>query len=244
MIRFFGAHPTASNLLMLLLLAMGVFTLTNLRRETFPDFRPSEVEIRVIYPGATAEKIEEAICQRVEDAIDSVRFVDEVISEAREGIGIITVEMEEGADFITFKDEIDTAVSAIDDFPPDAEDPVINQLHTTDLVLALLVSGPMSAPDLKAHCEDLKDRLQALPQISLVDIQGFSDHQFRVELSALALMQHGLSVASVADIITRQNVDLPAGLIETRERDLLLRFMDERATVASLADLVILAENP
>ena len=242
MIRFFGAHPTASNLLMLLLLAMGVFTLTNLRRETFPDFRPSEVEIRVIYPGATAEEIEEAICQRVEDAIDSVRFVDEIISEAREGIGIITVEMEDGADFITFKDEIDTAVSAIDDFPPDAEDPVINQLHTTDLVLALLVSGPMSAPDLKAHCEDLKERLQALPQISLVDIQGFADHQLRVELSALALMQHGLSVASVADIITRQNVDLPAGLIETRERDLLVRFTDERGTVGSLADLVILAE--
>ena len=82
---------------------------------------------------------------------------------------------------------------------------------STDLVLALLVSGPMSAPDLKAHCEDLKKRLQALPQISLIDIQGFADHQFRVELSALALMQHGLSVASVADIITRQNVDLPAG---------------------------------
>ena len=96
MIRFFVAHPTASNLLMLMLLAMGVFTLTNLRRETFPDFRPSEVEIRVIYPGATAEEIEEAICQRVEDAIDSVRFVDEIISDAREGIGIITVEMEEG----------------------------------------------------------------------------------------------------------------------------------------------------
>ena len=65
MIRFFVAHPTASNLLMLLLLAMGVFSLTRLRRETFPDFRPSEVEIRVVYPGATAEEIEQATGEAV-----------------------------------------------------------------------------------------------------------------------------------------------------------------------------------
>jgi multidrug efflux pump subunit AcrB len=242
MIRFFGAHPTASNLLMLLLLAMGAFTLANLRRETFPDFRSSEVEIRIVYPGATVEKVEEAICQRVEDHIDGVRFVEEVISEAREGMGIITVEMEHGADFITFKDEINTAISAIDDFPPDAEEPIVNQLHMTDLVLALLVSGPMSAPDLKAYCEEIKRRLRALPEISLVDIQGFADHQLRVELSAQALMQHGLSVATVTDIIARQNIDLPAGIIETPERDLLVRFADERGTAKSLEDLVILAE--
>ena len=146
MIRYFAKHPTAANLLMLILLAIGILSIRSLRRETFPDFMPFEVEIRVPYPGATAQEVEETVCQRLEDALDGVRFVKELRSEARESFGVVTVEMEDGADFTAFKDEIDTEVAAIDDFPDDVEDPIITQLHTTDLVMALLVSGPMTVP--------------------------------------------------------------------------------------------------
>lgn len=241
MIRYFTRHPTAANLLMLIFLAIGLLSIRGLRRETFPDFLPREVEIRVPYPGATAEDVEEAICRRVEDALDGVRFIEELRSEAREGLAITVVEMREGADFITFKDEIDTAIGAIDDFPEEVETPVIAELHTTDLVLSLLVSGPMSATHLKLHVENLKDRLEALPDLSMVRIAGFSDRQLRVELSAEALMRHQLSVDDVADRIRRQSVDLPAGTIETRQRDILLRFVDQRTKARTLEELVILA---
>ncbi len=241
MIRYFAKHPTAANLLMLIFLVIGMLSVRSLRRETFPDYQPDEVEIRVEYPGATAEEVEEVICQRVEDALDGVRFVEELRSEAREGLGLITVEMEDGADFAAFKDEIDTEVAAIDDFPEDVEDPIITELHTTDLVLALLVSGPMTVPNLKAYCEDLKDRLQELPEASMVTLAGFSDHQFRIELLAGALMRHNLSVADVAGVISRQSVDLPAGVVETREKDILVRFVDQRASSQELENLVIVA---
>ena len=241
MIRFFAAHPTAANLLMLLFLALGFLSIPNLRRETLPDFTANEVEILVTYPGATTEEIEEAVCQRVEDALDAVKFVKELRSEAREGVGITVVEMEQGADFRGFKDDVSTEIDAIDDFPSDVEKPIVKELGTTELVLALLVSGPMSPPDLKAYCEDLKDRLQAQSEISLINILGFSDHQFRIELSAEALMRYDLSVAQVADIVSRQSVNLPAGTIETRHRDILVRFVEERRSPGELEDLVIRA---
>ncbi|MCG8406594.1 MAG: efflux RND transporter permease subunit [Phycisphaerales bacterium] len=239
MISYFTRHPTAANLLMLILLSAGILSLRNLRRETFPDFTSGEVRITVVYPGATAEDVEEVICSRVEDALDGVRFIEELRSEAREGVGVITAEMVEGADFRTFKDEIETEVDAIDDFPEDVEDPVIEELHTTDPVLSLLVSGPMTAPDLKAYCEDFKTRLQAQTNVSLVTIQGFADHQFRIELSQEALMRHGLSVADVVDVVERQSVDLPVGTIETGERDILVRFVDQRKSVRELEELVV-----
>lgn len=242
MIRFFTTHPTAANLLMILLLAAGLISLPSLRRETLPDFTPDEVEVRVIYPGASAEEVEEAICERIEDAIDGIKFIEEVRSDAREGLSIVTVEMENGGDFRTFKDDIDTEVNAIDDFPADVEEPIIRQLGTTDPVLAILVSGPMTVPDLKAYCEDLKRRLQQEPGISLVRIKGFSDHQFRIELSAEALMRYDLSAAAVADIVGRQNVDLPAGAIEARHLDILVRFVEERKSPQELEDLTIIAE--
>ena len=71
MIAFFVRHPTAGNLLMALLAIIGLGALSGLQRETFPDFAAEKLEIRIIYPGASAEDIEEVICQRVEDALES-----------------------------------------------------------------------------------------------------------------------------------------------------------------------------
>jgi len=241
MISFFARHPTAANLLMLILLASGLFSMWGLRRETFPDFRPTEVEIRIVYRGATAAEVEEAVCQRVEDALDEVKFVAELRSDAREGMAIITVEMEAEGVYQVFKDEIDTAVAAIDDFPPQAEDPIITQLHTTDLVLSLLVTGPMPLSDLKAYCEDLKERLQQQPDVSLVKINGFSDHQFRVELSDEALRRYRLNAAEVAKIVSRQSINLPVGAIEVREGEIAIRLVEERRSPRELEDLIVVA---
>ncbi|MDT8302965.1 MAG: efflux RND transporter permease subunit, partial [Sedimentisphaerales bacterium] len=93
MIRFFARHPTAANLLMATFLIVGALTTPRILRETQPDFVPTEVEIRIPYPGATALETEEVVCRRVEDAIDGVDFVNEVRSDAREGFASIIVEM-------------------------------------------------------------------------------------------------------------------------------------------------------
>ncbi|MDC0936804.1 efflux RND transporter permease subunit [Pirellulales bacterium] len=241
MIGFFARHPTAANLLMMAFLAAGVLGLSQLRRETFPDITPNEVQVQILYPGATAEEVEEAVCQRVEDAVDGVKFVKEVRSDARENVAVVIVEMEDGGDFQTFLVDIQSAVDAIDEFPSDVEEPIVSQLGATDPVLTLVVAGPMTPPDLKAHCQQLKDRLQQLPEISLVRIEGFSDHQLRIELSSTALMRYGLSAADVASIVERQSVDLPAGVLESREQDILIRFVEERRSPIELADLIVVA---
>ncbi|NJB67718.1 multidrug efflux pump subunit AcrB [Desulfobaculum xiamenense] len=238
-IAFFAEHPTAANLLMGIFLFMGALTVSDLRRETFPDFTAPEVEVSVVYPGATAEEVENAICQRVEDAVDGVTGVYEVRSEAREGLGRVVVEMVEGGDMPQFIDDVRTEVEAIDDFPDEAEDPVIKQLGRTDPVVSVAVTGPMPVSDLKLYCEDLKDRMQLLPQVSQIDILGFSDHQLRISIPAAVLMQHGLSADDVARRIAARSVDLPAGSVETRDADVLVRFGDERRGVRELEDLTI-----
>ncbi len=241
MIAFFARHPTAANLLLLVFLALGILSLPGLRRETFPDFRPQEVEVRVVYRGATAEEVDEAICQRVEDALDRVRFVRELRSEARDGLAIITVEMEPQGDYPAFKDEIDTEVRAIDDFTAEAEAPIVTRLHTTDPVLAILVSGQLPAPDLKTYCEDFKQRLQRQPEVALVHIRGFAARQLRIELAEETLQRFELNAAELAGLVQRQSVDLPAGLIRTPDGETTLRFVEQRRSPRELEDLVIVA---
>ncbi|GBC63683.1 AcrB/AcrD/AcrF family protein [Desulfonema ishimotonii] len=243
MIRFFAKHPTAANLLMLMFVVLGLVSISSLRRETFPDFSEDKVEISVIYPGATAEDVEEAICKRIEDAVDRVNYVEEITSEARENMGSVTVEMEEGGNIRTFLNDIKTEVDAIDDFPEQAEDPIVKELNRTDQVISVAVSGPMSVTDLKAWCEDLKDRLKLDAGVSLVDVSGFSDRQIRIRIPASLLIQYGISMDDVAGIISRQSVDMPAGTLETREQDILIRFTDERKTPLEFDDLVVVASS-
>lgn len=240
MIEFFARHPTAANLLMGVFLLLGIIVLPTMLRETFPDITPQQVEVRIVYPGASPSEIEESICQRVEDAVDGIQYVREVTSEAREGLAIIKIEMAEGGDIIVFKDEISTELDAIaNELPEDAEDPAIRQLGLTLPVLSVLVTGDMSVVDLKAYCEDLKQRMQLTPEISLVEVSGFSDHQFRVELSTESLLRYGLSVQDVANTISAQNLNLPAGGIETADGDILLRLVEQKRSARELEELII-----
>ncbi len=226
---------------MVAFIVIGLVAAPSVKRETFPDIPPTEVEVRVSYPGGTAEEVEEAICQRIEDAVDGVQNMDEKRCDSREGLAIATLDMREDADFARFLDDVKSEVDAIDSFPDDAETPVIRQLGRTDFVASVAVAGPMAAPDLKAYAEGLKDRLLRLDGVSKVTIEGFSDHQIRIEIPATTLRQYGLSVDGLADTIARQSVDLPSGDIESGDSTVLIRFTDERRAPREFEDLVVVS---
>jgi multidrug efflux pump subunit AcrB len=239
MIGFFAHHQTAANLLMLLFLVMGLTSLTVLQRETFPDFTAKEVQIAVPYPGASAEDVEDAVCRAIEDALDGIGDLEEMRCEARESRAVAVAEMTESADFDRFLDDVKTEVEAIDSFPAETERPVIEQLARTDRVVSVAITGPMSDRDLKHYAEDVRERLRRLPQVSQVEVSGFADSQFRVLTSRETLLAYGVSMSDLAAAIERQSVDLPAGSIETREREILVRFTDQRRNVRELEDLVV-----
>jgi len=239
MVAFFARHPTAGNLLMLFLAVLGLMALPGLQRETFPDFDAQQVEVRVIYPGASAEDVEEAICQRIEDAVDGINDVNELTCEAREGIAIAVVEMTDGSDISVFMDDVKSEIEAINNFPENTEQPIIKELGRTSSVVTIAITGKMSPSDLKAYAEQIKEQLQRSAQITQVNVAGFSDHQLRIEVPERKLRQFGLSMSDIANTVARQGIDLPAGGLETRNRDILLRFTDLRRTPSELADLIV-----
>ncbi|MBT3991022.1 MAG: efflux RND transporter permease subunit [Rhodospirillaceae bacterium] len=239
MIRYFAGHPTASNLLMVALLIIGIMSAPNVKRETFPEIPAREVEVLVIYPGATPEDVEDAICQRIEDAVESIKHIEETRCDARENRGSAIIKMVEGKGFDDFLNDIKTEVEAIDNFPDQAEDPVIRKLGQIDFVASVAITGPMAALDLKAYAENLKDKMLEDENISQVKIKGFSDHQIRIEIPAQIMRQYGISVSDIANTIAQQSINLPVGSIETKESDVLIRFADERRNPLEFQDIVI-----
>ena len=240
MIRFFALHPTAANLLMLLLMLTGIVTLPALKRETLPEIKQYEVEIKIAYPGATPQDIEQKLCSPLEDAIEGISFLEEIRCESRHSMVLVVAEMLETGDFRIFMDDIESAVDEIDSFPDDIEEPIIRELGRTQEVVTVALTAELKAQELKDLAEDIKQRMLRDPEIPLVTIEGFSDRQFQIQISQSRLRQYGLSLQDITSIIARQDLDLPVGDIHTKNRDYQIRFNDERRTVRDLAELFII----
>lgn len=243
MIRYFAAHPTAANILMFIIVLLGITSLPNLNKETFPDIDAYRVQVSVPYPGASTSEVEEGICNRLEDSTDGISFLEERRCEARDNIGTMVLDMQETGDLQQFINDVNSAVDAITDFPEDAEDPIIKELGRTRPVVSVAINADLSQPELKALAEYYRERLLALPQVPMVDVSGFSTHEFSVLIKAESLHRYRLSIQDIANLIQQQAVDLPAGILEAELRSYQIRIENERRSVEELADLVILNDD-
>ncbi|MGD2120007.1 MAG: efflux RND transporter permease subunit [Chromatiales bacterium] len=240
MIRWFALHPVAANLFMAAIMLLGIVSLPNLQRETFPEIENDKVEIQIIYKGATTDEVEDAICRRIENALESISDLDEMRCEAREGLAIATAVKREGSSMVRFLDDVKSEIEAVNDFPDDIEPPIIEELGRTDAVVSIAITGTEDPVVLRAYAEDVKARLSGEVELATVDITGFSTHQIRIEIPAWRLRQFGLSAAAVADSIRRHSVGLPAGRIEGGSEDILLRFDDQGKSVAEFEKMVVI----
>lgn len=239
MIRYFAGHPTIANLMMILLLATGLFAGPGLLRETFPRSAPNEVEVTVPYPGARPEDVESAICQPVENALDAVTGIDRQSCEAMEGSARSVVKMREGEDFQAFVADVKSEVEAISDLPERAEAPRIKPLGRTDFVASVAITGPDVRPDLKDYAESVRTRMLRWGGIPIADMRGFSARELRIGLNPAALQQFGISVSDVARAVQAGSLDVPTGSIETSAETLLIRVAEERQNPLDLASLIV-----
>ena len=241
MIRWFAGHPTAANLLLILLIAAGAIAAPGLIRETFPDFRPTEAEVSVIYRGAGASDVEDAVCRVLWDAAQRVEDLAEFTCTAQDNRARAVATMAASGDAGRFIEDLRGEVAAITDLPERADPPVVRALNRTDFVTAVGITGDMPLAHLELYAAGLQDRLRALPGVADVTLSGFGARQYRVEVSAEVLRQHGLTLAGLAGLIEAQSVDLPGGTLETEARDLRLRFTDERRSLTELEGLVVVS---
>lgn len=239
-IRYFAAHPTAANLLMIMLVLMGLSVLPDIKRETFPEVKAYSVEITTVYPGATPLDVELGICLPLEDALDGISFIEEKSCEARQNSSLMTVKMLEQGDFDQFMTDVKDAVDGINDFPEQIEEPIVREKGRTQNVVSIALTADIPRAELKTLAEDIKQRMLRHPTIPLVEIVGFSNRQLRIQIPHYNLRQYGVSLQEIVNLIGKQDIDLPLGSIETSNVETQLRFNDERRDSLSLADLVIL----
>ena len=223
MVGWFGRNSVASNLLMVLLVLGGLVTLPTVKMELFPEFSLDLISVAVPYPGAAPEEVEEAICVKVEEEVHGIEGIKKITSSAVEGAGTIMIEVRPDADARRVLDDVKTRIDAIDTFPVEAEQPIIQELLMRRQVVNVAVFGPGDEATLKRLAERVRDDVNALPGITQVTLANTRPYEISIELSEHALRRHGLTFDQVADAVRRSSLDLSGGSVKTEGGEILLR---------------------
>ena len=239
-IAWFARNPVAANLLMLSLVVSGLIAAFRVTLEVFPEVTLDRIEVNVPHLGAAPEEVEEAVCVRIEEAIQGIDGVKRIVSTAAEGMGSVVVEIELGADARRVRDDIKNRVDAIETFPQETERPVIRELVARNRVIDLAVSGQADEFALKAAADRIRNELSSLPEISLVQVAGARPYEISIEVSESALRRHGLTFDAVAGAVRRSSLDLPGGSVRSAGGEILLRTIGQAYRGEEYEDLVLL----
>ncbi len=222
-IRWFARNGVAANLLMVLIVIGGLMTLRNIKQEVFPEFSIDLITISVPYPGAAPEEVEEGVVVRVEEAIQGIDGIDDIRSTAAENSAVITIEIMNGADLERVMNDVKSRVDAIDTFPLEAEEPIIEEVIRRTQVIEVVISGDADERTLKYLGERVRDDLSNLPEITQVQLVGARPYEISIEISEQDLRRYGLTFDEVARAVRRSSLDLPGGQIRSLDGEILLR---------------------
>jgi len=240
LIRWFANNHVAANLLMVVIVVAGLMSALNIKQEVFPEMTLDMIMVQVPYLGATPEEVEEAICVRVEERVQGVEGVKKITSKADEGVGIITIELQRGADGNQVLDEIKSAVDRIVTFPVETEKPVVSLMQTRNQVIDVVVYGDTSEKTLKVLAEKIRDDLLTLSTISYATIGGTRPYEISIEVSERNLQAYGLTLGQVAAVVRANSLDMPGGSVKTEAGEILVRTKGQRYTGAEFGRTVII----
>ncbi len=236
-VALFARHPTAPNLLMLLLIIIGLFSLTRLNRQFFPNIVVPTIVVAVAWPGASAEDVEKNILDVLEPELRFIENVDEVVSYAREGNATITLSFPPNVDLQKAQADVEQAVSGVTTLPDDSERPTITRASFFDNVGKIAISGPFEESVLKTYAKRLRDGLLA-SGIDRVTLTGARDEEVWINVREADLQRLGLTLADIAERIRVNTQDQPAGTLRGGA-ELQLRAKSDRKTAEDLAAIEI-----
>jgi HAE1 family hydrophobic/amphiphilic exporter-1 len=211
-------RPVVTVVLMLALVIFGLFALSKLETDEFPEIDAPVVAIAVVYPGASPSVVEQEVVKPMEDAIASISGVDRVTSTSLDGFGQIIVEFVFDKDTTQATQDVRDAFSRIrGDLPAEMEEPILTHFDPADLpIVSLTLSSPrMTVPQLTTLADDVVEpELRGISGVADVVIQGGLERQVVIEVKTAAMQAAGVSIGQVVQAVQSQNLAAPVGRIE------------------------------
>jgi len=222
-------RPVLATVMSLLLVVLGVIAFTRLTLRELPNIDPPIVSVQVNYSGASAAVVETRITQILEDAVSGIEGIETIESRSRNGQASITIEFSLAREIEASANDVRDAISRVSNrFPEEADPPQIEKVASdAEVILWLnMNSDQLDTLGLSDYAERyVVDRLSSIDGVAQVRVGGQQRYSMRIWLDREALAARGLTVNDVENALRRENVELPAGSLESQDRDFTLRVM-------------------
>ncbi|WP_062357798.1 efflux RND transporter permease subunit [Pseudoxanthomonas mexicana] len=220
-------RPVFAVVVSLLLVVLGVMSFLRLTLRELPNIDPPIVSVEVNYPGASAAVVETRITQILEDGLSGIEGIKTIQSSSRNGRADVTIEFNLSRDIEAAANDVRDRVSRVmNRLPEEADPPQISKVEADAEVIIWLNmrSTVMDTMELTDYADRyVLDRLSALDGVARVQLGGGQRYAMRIWLDRKAMAARGVTTNDVETALRAQNVELPAGRIESQTRDFTLR---------------------
>jgi multidrug efflux pump len=238
-------RPVFAAVAAIVLCVIGAAAFFFLPVRELPDVDPPIVSVSTSYAGASAEVIENQITEPIEQQVAGIQGIERISSTSRDGRSNVTIEFALGRDIDVAASDVRDRVSRVQGNLPDQANPPEVAKADSDgqpIMILFLRSATMNRLELTDYADRyLLDRLATVPGVAQVQIYGEQRYAMRVWLNPEAMAARGLTVTQVEQALTRQNVELPAGSLESTDKDYTIRVDRTYARAEDFAQLPISA---
>ena len=242
-IRWFVKNKVVANLLMMLIIITGATTIPMLKMEVFPEIDLNIINVSTVYPGATPSDIEEAICIKIEERLQGLEGVKRITSTSSENVGSVRIELLQGENINDMLDRVKAEVDAIDSFPENVEKPICKKIVGSNPVISVAVHGDLDDNILNKLTEDIKDEIDALPEITFSTIVADLETEIAIDIDEASLRKYDLSFQQIAQSIQQWSINMPSGSIKTSDGEILIRSNSQGYTAYDFAKIPIITDS-
>jgi multidrug efflux pump subunit AcrB len=241
-VRYTLKQTVFINVLFVILVVAGAFSLLSTPTENMPLVDMGEVFVNTVYYGASAEEVEQLVTRKIEQALESLESVEYVLSNSYRNFSSIKVKFIDDTDYRYLFDELRFLVLNIkDDLPAEAQESTFLWIDTNmwKPVIVINLVGDLSPRGLERYAEDLRIQLLAIPHLQEVDIQGTVEEEFHLSLDQEKLRRYGVTFMEVVHAVQSAGLKVPTGRFRTGDTAFMLDAGQRLKSQQEVLDVIV-----
>ncbi|WBX77923.1 efflux RND transporter permease subunit [Tenacibaculum ovolyticum] len=242
-IAYFIKYPVAVNIIIIAFVLLGSLGYSNLKSSFFPQTDAKFINIKVAYPGASPQEMEEGVVLKIEDNLKGLIGVDRVTSTSSENTASISVETLKGYDINNILAEVKNAVDKVPNFPSGMEPAVVAKIESVAETVSFVVTGKsISLKTLKQITRDVENDLRRIDGISQISITGYPSEEIEIAVRENDLLAYNLTFQQVATAVSSENIITTGGSVKTVAEEYLIRANNRLYYGDEIDNLVVRAD--
>ena len=234
--------PVTTALIFVAVIVIGLFSLSRLPIDQFPEMEPPYITVMTTYAGASASEIETNVTKIIENSLTSVDGLKELTSSSRDNMSVVSLELEWGSDRDEAANDIRSYIDMIkSNLPEGCSSPVMFKLNSSLMpIIQYSVMARESYPGLEKILNDeVVPQLNRIEGIGSVSVSGAPDRYVYIDIDQAKLDAYNLTVEQVASAISVNNLNLSSGTVKMDKEQYQMQVRGEYAQSADIADIVV-----